>query len=252
MAKFTREDVPVFMYLLSEIKGTEHYKASNNFAKDIEEKGSVEGCFEVSDTNARRVFRLYDNLKAGEVIERNYTRPNRNTLNVFTTYLFYKKGLETKPVYFSAFKKHNKSDINAYYLNNKPSDFILNEIFKKLPSKINHLQNQEDTLYAMLNELNGISLENFVKFWVDESLRENKKEKDLSKIKSELKNYIDNRINSIEKKKRRASFISRFFGSLSLFFISIDYREISKENVLDDFLNNYDALVDEDVLDDLI
>ncbi|MEW4923362.1 hypothetical protein [Algibacter sp. 2305UL17-15] len=239
----TKALLPAFIYLIDSIKDNEEFIDYTKIADEgVKEKQSID------PISIKRAFELREQLKQKKSSKKTH-KPSVKTLNALTTYFFRERESSTT---FEKFITKNRDDIKEYYIDNKPTDSIIEEIFKKSPPKINHLQKQEDTLYALLNELNGISLQDFVKFWVDESLRENKKEKDLSRIKSELKSYIDNRINVIVKKKRKASFLYRFFGGLSLFFVSVDYREITQDTIFEDFLEDYDILETDEVLDDLV
>ncbi len=248
MIRLTEEHVPGFIYLMDQIIKYDLDSISESIYITIAEKGKHLDN-KVHPRTISRAFNLRENLKKGEIIKHDYNLPKIETLNVLTAYHF-----EQKIKRFRLFEKKYEEPILSYYNSHEPPNDILKTIFKKQPVKINHIQKQEDTLVELLNELNGISLEDFVKFWVDESLRQKNKDLDLNNVILELKGYIDQRINEIVKKKRKTSFLYRLFGSFGLFFVSIDYREMSKESILDDFFNDYDILLTEDdsVLEDLI
>ncbi|GAB1856108.1 hypothetical protein MHTCC0001_09430 [Flavobacteriaceae bacterium MHTCC 0001] len=124
--KITKEDIPALIYIIDSIltEDKSSTKSLHNISfKIVDYKDNDQ---KVSARTIRRVFDFRQVLKGEKNYSSDYTvLPLVQSLDVFTQYYF------NKMISFEDFAKSFSKEIKVHYQNNKPSDFILNSIFKK-------------------------------------------------------------------------------------------------------------------------
>lgn len=251
----SKEDLPAFIYLTDQIVNYD-FNSEKGDVQNIYKLIATEGVglrkVSISDKTIRRAFNLRENLRKGSLVFKDFNKPELNTLNVLTFFYFQ----DEKITRFKAFSKAFKPEIDEYFKNNKPTDEIIDLIFKKTPEKINLLKANKEYLEEVLDMVTKSDFER-LKIEIENSNRQLKEfQKQVSKdfkLQQELIAHLKERITKIEKEKQRAGFLFRIFGSIGLFLAPISsYDSISIENVISDFIDEYSDFDEDDLTDDLM
>lgn len=237
--KLTEKYLPAFIFIIDSIRKEEievDYRAIADHA--VQDNQSID------ERTIQRAFELREKFE-GKFNGARLHRTSKRTLNFLTSYY-----LEDPGGKFLHFSRDFAEKINNYYLDNKPEQELIDEVFNP---KINHIINQRQNYLLVLNELNEKSLDEFLgdANLNIKQLEENDSKK--NKFKSYLLEHLEIRIKELEDKLHQAKSIYKKFGALGLFFVKIDYDMISKESILNDFIEFYlDLNADDEILEDLI
>ena len=239
-----RKYLPAFIYVVDEIIRED----IEPDYRDISECG-VFGDQEVDERSIKRAFELREELRKNQ-LERRVYKPTQKTLNALTYYQF-----EEKSLTFLKMARRYRDHIAAHYKEHAPPETVLMEVFPKRPQKIQHLQTQEQTYHKYTVELKVASLEDFVK-GMDQQLMERfnnlQRHMDVLTVKASLLEHLELKALDIQKQLKQAHFMYNTLGAFGLFWVSIDYDTVDKASILEDFLDDYEGLVDDDFLDDFI
>ncbi len=248
IVKLTEELLPYFLFLIDEIENSNKDIVISELLKECTDKE-----IETSWHSLSRAFTFRKILKEGIKSKQTYYVPLKKTLDALTKYCY---GEDF--IFRDLVKNSNGIDVSEikvleHYQGNTPKAVTITQIFEKKPEKIELVQEQLDACTHFLKELESCTLKQFIAKEIDERFntlqKEVKKELDL---KSELIQFLESKIDKLEGKKRQSNFIYRFFGSLGLFFVSINYDEVVKTGILEDFLDACYGLIDDDTIDELL
>lgn len=227
--------VPYFIYLVDDIiedcKGFVDCemivdRLRNNYDYIIHEK-SIE-----------RAFILREQLKKNDRLTARIWLPHKKTLDALTKYL-YNGDYEFRDLILNKNIGIPKEKIESHYLKNRPTNEILNAIFKPRPEKIKHIESQIYICEECKTLVERMNDEAF-------NLKFKNELKDKLKSQNEIIAHLEMRITSLEKKQRQATWVYRIFGTFGLFFVAIDYRELSMDIILSDVYTDSDYLVQDD------
>lgn len=248
VVKLTEELLPYFIFLVDGIEDSNEDLVISTLLKECEDMGIGTSWHSLS-----RVFAFRKILREGLQPKQPYHIPKKKTLDALTKYYY------GEAYIFRDLARNSNdigvcpSEVSTYYEKSKPKAETVATIFKKKPEKIEHLNEQSDACTHFLKELKSLSLKQFITNEVDQRIDQLKKEiRDELEVKSELIQFLENRLEKLERKKNFSHFIYRFFGSFGLFFVNIDYDAVEKTGMLEDFLDNYQGLSDDDVIDELL
>lgn len=254
MTILTKEHVPAFIYLTDQIIAYD-FESENAEVTDIysiiADNGPGANNGSISARTISRAFNLRKNLRHGKIVVNNFSKPHIRTLNTLT--LFYFDG--EHPTRFKIFEKSFKEDIAKYYEDNRPSDEIIALIFEKKTEKQELFDRKQEDLEDLLDKVVGSTIDNLKKELSESKERFEafqKKTNDDIKLQNGLIAHLKTEIEKMQSKRKRAALVYRFFGSFGLFFVQTDYKEISIDNVLDDYLDDFEGIEQEDILDDVI
>ncbi len=250
----SKEDLSAFIYLADQMLATDFNSEAaetGNIYEIIATEGSGINGETIHARTIRRAFDFRKNLKAGKVLYRGCGMPQIKTLNTLTYFYFDKQA----PTRFKTFKRAYKKEIEKYCEQNYPSDEILKLIFKPNPPKINFIDKKERDLKQLLDLTKEKEFENLKKelFEINRRFETFQKKVDNDfKLQNDMIKHLKKEIIRVKKERKRASFFYRFFGAIGLFFVSIDYNEITIKNVLNSFMDEYGGLDGDDILEDMI
>ncbi len=254
ISRLTQEHLPAFIFLTDQIIeydfNSERAETGNIF-KIIASYGPGSNDGTIVHRTVRRAFNLRKNLSAGKIVTQDYNLPEIKTLNTLTYFHYEKKS----PTRFKILEKEYRKDIEEHYKNNRPSDEIIALIFEKRPEKLDFLDKKKDDLEDLVIRITERKLDG-----IKEELEETKKRfeefqarvNDDIQLQNSIIAHLRSEIAQIQSKRKHASLIYRFFGSLGLFLVPIDYNEATLGQVLEDFMDHYEGLDLDDVLDDLV
>lgn len=254
----SKEDLPAFIYLIDQIISYDSNSERGdvqNIYKLIATEGVGHRKVSITDKTIRRAFNLRENLREGHVVFKDFNKPQLNTLNVLTLFYFQDEKI-TRFKRFKAFKKAFKIEINEYYKSNKPSNEIIDLVFRKTPEKITFLEENKGRLEEVLDMVTKNDFEKLKMELENSNQRFKAFQKEVSKdlkLQEELIEHLKQRIIKIEKERKRANFLFRIFGSLGLFIAPIsNYNIISTEDVISNFIDGYFSLDEDDLVDNLM
>ena len=248
IVRLTEELLPHFIFLIDGIEDSNEDLVISTILKECQDIG-----IETSWHSLSRAFTFRKILKEGLQSKQTYHIPKKKTLDALTKYYY-------GDAYIFRDLARNSNDIGVspsevltYYAKSEPKAETVAKIFHKKPEKIEHLNEQSDACAHFLKELKSLPLKQFIEDEVNQRIDLLKNEiKDELEVKTELIGFLENRLEKLERKKVFSHFIYRFFGSFGLFFVNIDYNEISKTGMLEDFLDTYEGLTDDDTIDELL
>lgn len=226
----TEEHLPAFIFLIDLI-ANDDLSEEGDLYKDIAEFPTNP----IHPRTIRRAFNLRENLKQGRIVHKDYNRPNREALNALS--YFYADNRSSK---FSVFERTNKDEIERYYKDNTPRKEIIDTVFNNRPSparKLALLEEEVHELKRILVELEGGSLEYFVEDYVDMRIETLNERMGIEKTLEELKDFVESRLISSEKRLRRSAWFYRVFGGIGLIFLQTPQYEDLREYILESFVS---------------
>ncbi|MFX0556111.1 hypothetical protein ACOCEA_04905 [Maribacter sp. CXY002] len=248
IVKLTEELLPHFIFLVDGIEDSNNDLVVSTLLQECREKG-----IETSWHSLSRALTFRKILKEGLQPKQTYHIPKKKTLDALTKYYYGEAFVFRDLVRNSNDIDVNPSEVSTHYKKCVPRVETVVTIFEKKEEKIEHLNEQSDACIHFLKELESCSLKQFIEDEVNQRFDLLKNEiKDELEVKSELIGFLENRLEKLERKKIFSHFIYRFFGSFGLFFVNIDYDEIGKIEMLEDFLDTYEGLTDDDAIDEFL
>lgn len=236
MDLLTQKEVPALMFLLHSIEQKEEFKKAKNKPKLVAKMGSFEDYHYATTRTIRRAFKLFENLKAKEIIEKDYNIPCRKTLDVLAQYHSYYEGkIKTQKCHvFEYFQKHRKDDIDVYYVKFELSSEELNTILNKSLPKREQCKVTKEELISCKNLVSKLSVDGLNKFFVKSTNQSLSKELDYIQLKYNLLNHLNVGI----KKSKNILFWYSIIGTLVFLFVSLpEYFDL--KDYLIDFLDNF-------------
>lgn len=248
IVRLTEELLPHFIFLIDEIENSNNDLVISTILKECQDIG-----IETSWHSLSRAFTFRKILKEGLQPKQTYHIPKKKTLDALTKYYYGEAYIFRDLARNSNDIGVSPSEVSTYYAKSEPKAETVAKIFRKKPEKIEHLNEQSDACAHFLEELKSLSLKQFIANEVEQRVDRLKIEiRDELEVKSELIQFLENRLEKLERKKNLSKYIYRFFGSFGLFFVQIDYDDIEKTGMLDDFLDNYQGFSNDDVMDELL
>lgn len=254
MTILTKEHLPAFIYLTDQIIAYDFESKDaevDNIYSMIADSGPGANNGSISSRSISRAFNLRKNLRRGKIVAKDFSRPHIRTLNTLT--LFHYEG--EHPTRFKIFEKTYKEDISRYYEANRPSEEIVALIFKKRPEKQELFARKQEDLEDLLARVVESTIDDLKKELSESKERFEafqRKTNDDIKVQNGLIAHLKIEIKKMQSKRKRAALIYRFFGSFGLFLVQTDYRDIRIDDVFDDYLDDFDGIEEEDILDDII
>lgn len=233
------ELLPYFIYLMDDIlEDCNGFFDSKTIVETLKENGYI-----ISEKSIKRAFALREQLKKPDNLTEATWRPHKKTLDALTKY-FYGGNYIFKDLVTNNGIDVPKEKIESHYLKNRPTNEILNAIFKPQPEKIKHIESQIYFCEECKTLVERMNDEEF-------NLKFKNELKDKLKSQNEIIAHLEMRITSLEKKQRQATWVYRIFGTFGLFFVSIDYNSLTLDTILDEFLNDH-LVESDDILDELL
>lgn len=244
ITKLTKEYLAAFVYIIDLITAEE---AELDYVKIADE--GVGAKKDIDARTIKRAFELREEL-AKVTVEKKVYKPSLKTLNTLTAYYFD----DTDERFLNIAKTH-ETDIKAHYEKFKPTAKVIETIFPSGPEKIIHLRQQQETVEETLEDLKGEAEQKMDLFLADmegQIVERFKKINDQLEAKTDLITHLELQIEALQRKLKQAQFMYNTLGALGLFFVSINYDSLDKESLVEDFLDDYEGLVDENVIDDIL
>ncbi|MFS4456351.1 hypothetical protein [Maribacter sp. 2304DJ31-5] len=237
--KLNKKYLPTFIYLMDCIQ-----------EKDIEVDYGEVADFETKKKDKAhkisidRAFKLRTALKEGW--DKKPGLPLKPTLNILAAY--YEENDD-----FSFLKFHFKyeGEIQEYFKEKAPDNILTDKLFPKRAQKIHHLETQLETTEFYANEVEAKGMAEFVK---NLEIRFNNFRGEVEnelKLKTDFILHLKDRIDELESTLAQADFMNNKLGAIGLFFVSIDYGLVTKESLIEGFMDDFDGVGD-DFLDDLV
>ncbi|MFS4448379.1 hypothetical protein [Maribacter sp. 2307UL18-2] len=244
ITKLTKEYLAAFVYIIDLITAEE---AELDYVKIADE--GVGAKKDIDARTIKRAFELREEL-AKVTVEKKVYKPSLKTLNTLTAYYF-----DDTDERFLNISKTHETDIKAHYEKFKPTVKVIETIFPSGPEKIIHLRQQQETVEETLEDLKGEAEQKMDLFLADmegQIVERFKKINDQLEAKTDLITHLELQIEALQRKLKQAQFMYNTLGALGLFFVSINYDSLDKESLVEDFLDDYEGLVDENVIDDIL
>lgn len=248
IVRLTEEYLPHFMFLMDEIKKSTWDLKIGALEDECTDRG-----IKTSWSSLKRAFTLRQILEEGLRPNQTFYIPKKETLDALTQYCYGGNFIFRDLVQNAHDIDVDPKEVLQHYDSNRPKPETVRALFGEKPEKIEHYREQLDACKLFLEELNTRSWKQFINEEID--LRFNSLRKEMNdelKLKSELILFLEERVQKLERQHKRSNFIYRFFGSFGLFFLSVDYDEIDKTKLLQDFLDEYDGLIDDETVDELL
>ncbi len=249
VTKLTRELLPHFIFLIDEIHASQSdFVEIGKLARECRDKE-----IDTSWHSLNRAFAFRNLFKESISPEQTFNIPKKKTLDALTKYLYGEDFIFRDLVLNNNQIDVDNKIIQKHYLANLPNPDTLKKVFEKRPPKVEHLDNQIDAHNHFIQELKIHSLKEFIADEVNKRFEELQKEMTTElELKKDLLSQLEDKIIELEKKRRRAHFVYRFFGMFGLFFVTIDYDEITKTEILEGFMDEYQGILKEDFLDEIL
>ncbi|ASV30816.1 hypothetical protein [Maribacter cobaltidurans] len=192
---------------------------------------------------------LNDEISADQV----YSIPKKETLDALTKYSYGNEFIFRDLIEPTESIGLSKAEILRYYEINRPNSATMAEIFRTKPEKIEHIRDQQDIYTHLKLELESKLFKDFISERVREELEISfgHFQEDLERKAAMIK-LLENKIDKLTKQRSLSTLIYRFFGSVGLFFVAIDYDMVSKESVLEEFFDDHSIILGDDSMNDLV
>lgn len=234
ITKLNIKYIPHFIYLMDDLISTcNNIVDTKEIAYHLEEKG-----YKISEKSLGRTLVLREQLNKKSHLSAKVHIPMKITLDAITKYLygvdFMFRDLVTQTIGIS------NEEIEKHYFKHRPTQAILDAIFSPKPEKIRFIESQIDFCKKSKASIQDMSMEEFIEE-INRKVENFKKEtKNELLLKDLIIENLEKRIGTLEKKLKQASFVYRFFGFSGLFFVPIDYRELTMDILFDDYIEGWD------------
>ncbi|RYC50827.1 hypothetical protein [Flagellimonas olearia] len=242
ITKLDRKHVPHYIYIIDGL-----HKRFNGLVDTKEIVDYLEdNAYSISERSLNRALVLREQLKNTEHLSTKIHIPSKITLDAIVKYVF---GMGSKFRDLVTNQIDRQDEINEHYSAHRPTDAILDAIFNPKPEKILFLDAQIDFCKKSRNTIKGMGDNEFSKGLLKEFEHFKNEVKDELLLRDRIISDLERKINRLEKKQKLASFVYRFFGGIGLFFVPIDYRELTLNILISDALEGWEQVSLPDILD---
>lgn len=201
----------------------------------------------VTEENLIRAVEDYQGFKKVEMFIKRY-RDNPESSTDDRNIEFLASLIDFEPRPFSNFRQPKNKDLvqkdsaEQKGLNLSEKELLL---FDQLHFNRDILEKLKDEI--LVEVLKNYDLERNESF-----LRYKNKIKDTVAMQTITIARLETKVHTLQTQLKRARIAKRWAGGLGLFFVSIDYRQPSIDNLFSDLLEAYEGIDEDDILEDLI